>query len=359
MGIFSKDAYKNAGIDESVFIECKIEPGLEAAYTIVAESETNWNALMEATGVDELNYFEEYGEELPYNEAAGTGFFSKLIAFFKNILQKVLGLFKKFIAMFDSVTKSNKDFLNKYKKAILGATLPDKFKYKGFKFTINDGKGNGNKINIENVPNDYSGWRDMSDIGNMTADTASAAYESKNVKDIDWEDLDDSIRGAIVGDSNGMSASEFTKELFSLYRNGESSKEVFDEVSTGDIITVLSTADKAKKAAENSFKTIKKSIESCIKALNKCANKFTKEATSDNSEKSSKGISFINAVSRFNKDYLASAQIANGALLTAIKAEAMQAKSLASTCVRYYHESVDLGDGEPVSESAIDGLDFI
>ena len=46
-------------LNESTYEECVFEAGMEGAMNIVAESEYNWQKLMEAVGIDELQYFVE------------------------------------------------------------------------------------------------------------------------------------------------------------------------------------------------------------------------------------------------------------------------------------------------------------
>ena len=111
---------------------------MEANYAAIAETEMNWNAIMETAAMNEIQYFAENGEEYVYTEASGFG--AAIVEFFKKIWEKIKAIFKKFMVMLGSVTMKDKDFVKKHGDAIRkGAAnlATDGVTIKGFKFNKN------------------------------------------------------------------------------------------------------------------------------------------------------------------------------------------------------------------------------
>lgn len=305
-------------------IECAHEPGLEGACHIVAESEANYNAIMQAVGVAELAVFESTGMEMVYEAGDVKGFFGKMKEFFLNLWEKIKGLFKKFFAMFDSYVKNDKDFVNKYKKDIISANTKG-FKYKGFNFTLDT-------VDVEKAAGRIDGV-----IGNMTSlDKATA--ESYVKKYEDRVELMEKIRGAAIGESS-LEASEFTKELFAKLRSGEDTKEELDNVSAHDQLIAISENSALKKAAEKQYKDLEKEIKDVIKTLEKNEKTLLKEVPDktdkDATELRAVQIKAANIQIANLRDKMSVLQIVNGAKLTAIKDCNRQAKAICVALMNY------------------------
>ncbi len=133
MGVYSLNRTNEIELNASVE-ECVYEPGMEGAMAIVAESEANYNAIMQAIGVAELCVYESTGKEMVYESSNIKGFFGKVKEFFLKMWEKIKGLFQKFFAMFDQYVKSDKEFINKYRNVLLKVNTRN-FEYKGFKYT--------------------------------------------------------------------------------------------------------------------------------------------------------------------------------------------------------------------------------
>ena len=129
MGIYTSAGFSGSSVDiyspaeEELCCEGFDINFYEASMVAVAESEAIYNNSMKEVGIAELRYFEENGQEMVYEPDDVKGFFGKIKAFFINLFQKIKGLIKKFIALFDSYTKSDKDFVNKYVKVSDVTTL--------------------------------------------------------------------------------------------------------------------------------------------------------------------------------------------------------------------------------------------
>lgn len=325
MGIYNNNLF-GSELDNDAIIECYEEPGIEGACAIVAESENNYNKIMQAIGIAELNYFAENGQEMVYEAGTASAFIEKAKAFFKNIWEKIKGLFKKFFSMFDSYVKSDKDFVNKYKKHLLGVDTRN-FKYKGYTF---------DKLNI--------------DI-EKCASSALASIPTNYTEKLDRNEEIEKARAAAIGKSSGMSASEFTKELFMLFRKGEESKEDLENISVSEQLSHISGTSALKKNAEKNYKDLEKTINNSIKKLNTIEKELVKMVPGKDDV--SGDIKQANHAIWAMKESLNIAQLVNGANLTAIKDQNRQAKAICVKLMNYKpkNESTDLGIGASFLES--------
>lgn len=306
-------------------IECAHEPGLEGAYAIVAESEANYNAIMQAVGVAELAVYESTGYEMVYEAGDVKGFFGKVKEFFVNLLEKIRGLFKKFFAMFDSYTKNDKDFVNKYKKHLLSVNTRN-FKYKGFNFTLD-------AVDVDKASSAIQGVMPSgSTSGNISSLQAEIAKSENRVE------LVEKMRGKAIGESS-LEAGEFTKELFKKLRSGEDTKEEMDNISVTDQLVAISENSALKKAAEKQFKDLEKAIKEAIKTVEKSQNELLK-GVPDKTDKEATALRAAQIKVASNhvanlKDKLAILQVINGAKLTAIKDCNRQAKAICVALMNY------------------------
>lgn len=306
-------------------IECAHEPGLEGAYAIVAESEANYNAIMQAVGVAELAVYESTGCEMVYEAGDVKGFFGKVKEFFMNLLEKIRGLFKKFFAMFDSHVKNDKDFVNKYKKHLLSVNTKN-FKYKGFNFTID-------AIDVDKAATAIDGVIPSgSTSGNIASLQAEIAKSENRVE------LVEKMRGKAIGESS-LEAGEFTKELFKKLRSGEETKEEMDNISVTDQLVAISENSALKKAAEKQFKDLEKAIKEAIKTVEKSQNELLK-GIPDKTDREATELRAAQIKIASNhvtnlKDKLAILQVVNGAKLTAIKDCNRQAKAICVALMNY------------------------
>ena len=339
--IYGNSILEGAGVilDESTYDECVYEAGIEGAMNIVAESEYNWQKLMEATGIDELQYFVENGTEMVY-EASGTGFFAKAKDFFKKVWEKVKGLFRKFFGMFDAMIKDDAAFLSKYKTKLTRVEIPSDFKIKGYNFTIDK------KAEMVNT----------TDSAISTIVTTITTEKDGKLDEYDSDDINEQIRGIVLGDKGKYTDKEFSTALFENLRNGESDKEDIENITVGQIVSALGSTKQLRKEAEKNFKDIKKTIESSIKECEQ-AEKKALNGTDDTDTKSL-NISKDHRKIEVYRMLLNADQVANGATLTAIKQYGQQWKMTAAKLLKYIHESVE-EDGDVVSESHISNVDFI
>ena len=344
MGLFSKNVSTGINNIEVGVQECNTTFFHEAALQSVLENEQNYNAIMEEVGIAEYNYFENHGEEMVYEAGNISGFISKVKEFFKKALEKIKGLFLKFFALLDSYTKSDADFISKYRKQLASVNTKD-FEYNGFKFDHLTENIVDKVYTAASKTNDPK----MDDVASIkTATDATLNEELAKYKEL--SDVEDEIRGATVGDSS-LSANEFSKELFQYFRSGEASKEKIDSVNIVDLLGIISGTNDRKKTAKKNYTDFEKTVNQVIRNLDKASAALIKKVpgkTDDEkemAESNSLRIQLLNKEITFAKSVLNIAQIANGAQLTAIKDENRQAKSVCVSLLTYKpkNESVDFG----------------
>lgn len=358
MGVYSLNNNNNIDVElnRDSYIECHLAPGMEASMNIVAEAEINWNRLTQAVGIQEFNYYEATGEEMVYTEASGSGFFDSVKKFFLNLWEKIKGLFRKFFALIGSYTKTDKQFVDKYKKHLLSVNTRD-FKYKGYKFT---------KLTDNCVDAAYKNAISSieSDVKDLEL-SANGALKDVELKIDDKQDVIEKARANAIGQTGSLDGTEFTKELFMLFRNGEDQKEELDNINVSEQLVFISENSKLEKAAKDNYKTLEKTIKEAIKAVEKAEKEalkgvptkdqngaFDKDATSKNSLK----VQYAHAKFSFLKEAETIATVVNGAQLTAIKDQNRQAKAICVSLMNYKpkNESTSFEEGAFLS-----GVNFI
>lgn len=334
MGVYNIKSNNDSLLNEETYIECAQEPGIEAAYTMIAESEQNYNNMMKMIGIQELNVFETTGQEMVYEAVDIKGFIAAAKKFFLNIWEKIKGLFKKFFSMFDAAVKNDKEFLKKYNKelTLASSNLKD-FEFEGFNFKLD-------AVSVVQAESNMNGYLSKVFI------TSDVEKSIENYKD---EDLEDKMRGAAIGKGD-LTQAELAKELFSLLRSGEDSKETISSISLVKYMNEIEGSANAKKRAEKSFKEIKKAIDDIIKMLEKEERDLLKEKNV-NLEFQSKKIKDCNNMIAAEKTKLSILQTVNGAILTAIKDQNKQARSV---CVKAMSYKPKNESGLPVNEGTED-----
>lgn len=107
MGIFSRqtDDMENNVVKESVDYLADVKLAsysenttlMEDSLMAVAESENEWNQMMQNVALQELAVLEATGQEMVYEAADKESFFTKVINWFKSLWSKIAGLFNKLI----------------------------------------------------------------------------------------------------------------------------------------------------------------------------------------------------------------------------------------------------------------------
>lgn len=349
MGVYSEvtrnytGAFDFDSVEESTHV-----PGIEGAYAIFTETQENYNAIMKAIGIEELAHLESTGVEMVYEAGDVKGFFAKIKEFFMSILRKIASLVKKFFAMVDSWTKSDKDFVEKYKKALTQVSTKD-FEYKGFKFSNLNWSPNQASDKMKGNINSKTG---VADFGAMDAKVKAQdvqAFETILSATEDSEDIRDAMRASAIGASGTIESSEFHKEIFKHFRSDEDSKDTIRSVNVTDLLSTISGSLNVKKEAKRVFDALEKVIKEEIKNLDRLESDTLKlipgKTDADKSLQGvyTKAIGATSKITSLTKDRLSYLQMVNGGLLTAIKDENRQAKSVCVSLLNYKpkNESAD------------------
>lgn len=330
MGVYSTGSHATALFDNNNIIESVFDSPIEAAFHIVAEGEENYNKIMQAIGIDELAVLESTGAEMVYEAVDIKALFGKIKDFFMNLFKKIQGIFQKFMALINSWVKSDKDFVNKYKK-VLAQVDTKNFEYKGYKFTNQGFDISASATRSENAIERAVGAK----IADANADTDAADSFIKALDD--KSDILDKARGAAIS-ANPIESSDFAKELFMYFRNGEDSKVEIDNVSVTTLLSIIDGAAEAKKQADKAYKDVEKSFKEFIKTAEKCEKELVKMVPTGNDAGNAQFSTVIRGGSvamQFMKDVAGIVSIVNGAKLTAIKDENRQAKSICVQLLNY------------------------
>lgn len=350
MGVYSTGGGA-AILENDTFIECVYNSPMEAAFNIVAEGEANYNKIMQAVGIDELAVLESTSVEMVYEAADIKAVFGRIKEFFVNLFNKIKGMFQKFMALINSWAKSDKDFVNKYKKQLSMVDTKD-FEYKGYKFT-----NQGFDISAASERAEKEVEKSVgASIGTSTTTEAEAWVKGLE----DKTDIIDKARGAVIN-SNPLEAGEFAKELFMYFRNGEDSKQDIEGVSVSALLTIIDGAADAKKAADKAFKEVDKSFKKFIKEVEDREKELTKSmphgddaANKDTATKIRGG----SAAMQFMKDVASVVTIVNGAKLAAIKDENRQAKSICVQLLNYKPKNESAGFVHTEGTNFLSGVVF-
>lgn len=284
----------------------------EAMMVNVAENESNFNSLMRPCILAERAAIVK--GEAPasvWTEGAISNFWAKAKAFFLKLLAKIKGVFNRFMSFIDQHIRGGKSFFDKYKKQLADKFAKidkDKVKFVGYTFK-----------NLEKSPV-ADGLREL--------DSDEYGLDKDKV-----DEMIERYRGALVGQSGSLSASEFSKEL-KEYFCGDSKEEM--DVSYQDIVRVLGNADKAKKTVQNNYKGLESAVNKIIHQCEKNASSATDDLVKDrgnNPEASAKTAGYPTIIAVY-KGMLAAAQQFIGAQMRAAAAEVSQYKGFAGQVLR-------------------------
>lgn len=293
MGAYSFGAGASSPVDIDSLLESNEigvsyeESSVDAAARVVAETTANWNAIVEACAIDELNYLEENGVEMVYEGATLDGFFAKAKEFFLNIWKKIQEIFKKVLIQLNSWSKTDKDFIKKYEKDLNRAAnngLGDK----EVKFFDYDYYKNGADIaattNFD--PQQYKGSDFVSlvkDLGHDVGALSSADDWKEANKKLSEADskaaILDTYRGEVVYEdgSKKVEAGEFVKALKEKIQGSDSPDDVKISEVLSKCISFLGISDKIKTNLNKALNQEKKGIDNAIKALETVKKSLNKE----------------------------------------------------------------------------------
>lgn len=371
------------------------ELGIAAASEIAA----NHNAFMKSIALSELAAFEQTGStDVLYESVDFKGIFEKIKMFFKKVIEKIHKIFHTFIAKMSSWFGGNASFAKTYEKEVVKgwANVKNDWEFKGYHFTniaeTKEATDTTFSVKIEGIQKDLS---DL--IANGLYDFVYDANK-KNIAEYktmtnmitkireDMDDIKDAMRKSIVNDisknhslptivqidtgaKGGYDSSEYTEELFKVFRNGEDSKDSFEKKNVLDsyggsvagMMTYIKEFDKIKTKTESAERKITKAIQKLIDDVSKAQNEKIKENKDANENTKHKNEWLIQSSSLYQTIYSAASEFitqAFSAYLQAQKDACAQAKEIAVKVIgqsKKMTESVDYSD----DYSSNVGFDFI
>lgn len=385
------------------------ELGIMAATEMAA----NESAFMKGIALSELRALEESGgTEVLYESVNFKGIFEKIKMFFKKIIEKIHKIFHTFVAKMSSWFGNNSSFAKSYEKEVVKkwANVKSDWEFKGYKYShvFGDKGASGAeqfKINIEDVSTDLKNaingssslvelYNDFAKDGKGgTKTTEQVKNELSKIRER-MDDLKEKLRGCIIKDIeddadftttielklegegvHSFDSSEFTEELFKIYRSGEDSKEDIpkDKIlamyggSISGMMTYIKEFDKIKKKSESAEKKLTGAIDKLIKDMDKAQNdiiKASKDATGTDDEKKAKveaNETIVQVSALFQSIYGAASECltqAFSAMLQAQKEACTQAKEIAVKVIGQSKKMTESYDYDSDSY-ANEGFDFI
>ena len=360
----------------------------ELGIIAATEMAANHNAFMRGIALSELAAFEQTGStDILYESVDIKGIFEKIKMFFKKIIEKIHKIFHTFIAKMSSWFSGNDSFVKKYEKEVIKgwANVKSDWEFKGYKFSLPTTTANGAgeiKVEIEgigeNIKNALANKSLAGFISDYNVDASSDESISKVREKMD--DVKDAMRKGIIdglkaGDLNtvftisasgGIDSSEFTEELFKVFRSDADSKEDLSKEnllagyggSISGMMTYIKEFDKIKSKTEAAEKKITGAIDKLISEIGKKQDELIKTNKNDSvkdktvNERIVQGASLIQTVYGALSEFLTQAF---SALLQANKDACSQAKEVA---VKVIGQSKKMTE-ESYDFSASSDFDFI
>lgn len=327
MAVYSQ--FASGSFDGEAIVANESYVGAIGAYQMMEESSMNQHAIFEhVLGCDFVEAQANFGyvSESTYeaiNEASGEGIFSKVIAFFKKMIEKIKGIIQNMINKVKAVfTKDGKKLVSKFEKTINtkmnNGTYDDSFKYKWC-----EPKNNGKTIdknatlpdeffNVEAAVPGY-GKKNISDVLKAAEDNfkthqnwADTPVSDDNKEKLqqgykDAQDKDDHKYNTIKTDElndykdaaltawlgTSTTVSDFAKDADECFFDDEDEEEGLTNGRLKEIIEVLKEETKTVNALDKSKSLTEKHIRNqWVKKAEEIQKKMTK-ASSGNSYRNS------------------------------------------------------------------------
>lgn len=301
-----------------------VEDIMDESFMAIAEAEIEFNKLMMAVGLHEVNE-SAAGREVLYEAVDIKGYIKKAKDWVVSFFKKVWQVLQRFAANISSAFHTNSGFAKKYGSQITegynlfkndGKVKLKMYDYTGLaSITAKDAwsdftkSGAFKKINTE-LKDVISGWK-KDGVG----DTAeyNNEYKERTLKE---------FRSQLCGSE--CEAGEFREKMLVYLRGGEEKKEgKMPAKDVTDALTSQESIKKCKKAIDDSKKEYKKTI-SMLNELEKSLNrKIDKENNPGNSEK----LGAVMRLTELFKGALSTTQVARAAILSCYHARMIQART--------------------------------
>ena len=284
MGIFTNQSdFFNEGAILNVEEAVGYDNGVYSAQIAQIEGLQNHLALFEGgikTDIQEALMISEGvndEEVMAFSESVIGDMLKRIKEFFMKLWSKIKAIFKGFMARIDSVwIKSNKEFINKYKKDIIGKDLTD------FEVKFRKEKSSPTRISFNSITSSEIGK--LGGVVLVTAIDVDDAKVKKARDDFDSDKFREKLLGSFIGNTSGVEEKEFEKEAFDAYYEDEDSNEVSQsDIST--IMTEMMSFKKNKNDLKKKNDEINKAMNDIVKNLDKRQSEVLKKAPVTDSNK--------------------------------------------------------------------------
>ena len=263
---------ESAGLtaEEDAFMEsfdgydCPYDDADEATLYTAMESQQNFNNLMQAVALQEMNYYMTHGEEMVYEAVDFKGFFGKIKAVILKAWEKIKGIFKKIFGTIDGWVRSDENYIKKYEKDMKeaeGTTID----FKGYRVNLNFNPyaymvSTSEKINSKDIDLDY--LKEVEKHSDILSEELISNLSNKNAK-------------------NKEDYLKWVKKEF-----GIDDKITIKKYNASLCIAEIRDAKLSKKTAKDSYESCKKLWNALAKSCDIAANEAIKELrNADNSSK--------------------------------------------------------------------------
>lgn len=352
----SQEELDGQDLEEDPVSECMIA---------IYESEHNWNLIMNALAMREVNEA-AIGREMVLESVDIKGFFAKVKEFFVTMWKKITAVVKNWIDNATAALRTNKSFIAKYESKLgEGKTAyeadPNKKAFKGYNFNI-----------LEKTA--FMGLFDtVKDETNNEVKAANAIITSLNAGNKDYSGIveksdNDAVRGKFCGKSHPpVSADGYRKALKEAYFGSEEKKTLSGDAVSVNTITAVLKGDMKMKDIKKAYSDMKSSINTSLKTLSNL-----EKAVQNSYKKGEASAETSAAITAISKNYgivKEQKSIAHMALTTYMKAahaQASQARRIANAYIFALNKKtrkgkIDAANGKPTHESAgfFSSLDLI
>lgn len=274
----------------------------EAMLYAVMDSDNNFNTIMEAMMLQEVQYFINNGREMIYEEVNVKGIFGKIKAAVKKAWEKIKQVFKKCIQWLSSKVKSDAAFIKKYGDYIKKCDKASIANFSGYDFD------NINSTDLYGIVSNVT----ISCFEDITKKWEEAKSKSDQVKDasFDFKFDDDEIkkekelytRFSSKVSMNIKTPEDFINSVKKYY--GILTVTDIPTFNANDIISEIRDAKMTKAAAKKAFDAAKSVIEAVLAGIESDERiLLTKDKDFEGGKKlpsgASKYISVLNDISSF------------------------------------------------------------
>lgn len=341
----SQDELDGQDLNEDPVAECMI---------VMYESEHNWNAIMQAIAVKELNEASR-GREMVMEAVDIKGFIDKAKQFFVKMFKKITGIVKNWISNASAVFRTNKSFVQKYGKDLpAGKAAYEKAanskQFKGYKF--------GDTSNVQDfiAAQKQVNANTQKVVSELTRQINSGA-ESFNAVSSLKADVD-GFRSNLCGNRNGsVSADEFRKKLKAAYFGSEEKVTLNGKyIEAKYLVDVLSKDNSDIKNVKSAYKAVEDGFRATLKALNDLekALKGSGEKGSYGSERSAAMMATTSYITA-QKEMKNASSLSLTTMLKAIRSEKAQARRIANAYMFALNKGKRKGSGEEEKKGVSEG----